>query len=528
MSWILLCIAWNKRYDPSYLLWFCDIALILIALGLFFRSAILVTAQLTALIVFHLGWNIDFWLYFLFNYFPIGSTAYMFYPDLGLFEKSLSFFNHVFAVPFALYGVYVLGAPKKAWLLQSVQTFIIFLLTYFFTRPEENINWMFGMEISDISPLNIHPILYYSMMIIAPPLIIYLPTNRIVTMLVGRWRSKKQKMINGINEVQVRISPVLSVPFILLTIFISIGISYLADIKCRLEPTVFQIMPQDHRIPLEAMPLSSIKTQVDRVTHNDKNSGEIPLLAWHSPAIPKRWSDSDNRWHVHTKDILRQVDADDIPAVPQEIFIYGRRSVFGSVVWAYIASDKYYLQKQCDLHGYRKTYKIRCNVGGHGLSEYMNPANGEIYDSREYNEILGKGTGAIYAIAVIEVVGKEIVSRSSYYLVKRRGIFSPQDIWFVIKDGVLVPLFSNPADPVHSRFAFQSSYDSSKGVPDIFTCDFLGYEMRNLTQSPDTFDLFVAPNGKPCKGIGWMDPTQLRYCRVKGNKTELCEIIDQD
>ena len=118
IAWIGISIFWYDRHGLSHLLWFCDIALLLTAIGLLFRCGLLVTAQLTAILAFHLGWNIDFWTYLCSGYLPIGATSYMFLPGLSLVEKSLSFFTHVFVIPSALYGVLVLGAPKRAWLFQ--------------------------------------------------------------------------------------------------------------------------------------------------------------------------------------------------------------------------------------------------------------------------------------------------------------------------------------------------------------------------------------------------------------------------
>jgi len=538
LSWILVSLAWCRRYNPGYLLWFCDVALLMTAVGLFLRSGMLVTAQLVAILVFHIGWNLDFWLYLFFGYLPIGSTAYMFYHDLTLFEKSLSFFNHVFIVPAALSGIYVLGVSNKAWLVQWAQTFLIFLLTYLFTRPAENINWMFGTEIFNITPAIVQPFLYYALMIIVPTLIIYWPTNRLIVFIVNRWNAKIREgthlsnpMLEDIVQARARsipshVSLLTATAAIFLATVASLAVSHMADMKCALDSTIFQVT-HNGRSPLGVMPLPTIKTRVDHIIFGERDTiREVSLFVWASQELPKQWSGFDHKWHVHTKALLRYVKAEHIPSVPQEVLLRGTRSVSGSVVWAFVASDSFYIQDNCDLRGNRKTYEVRCTIGGRGVSEYVNPSNGEIYPSTAYNEILGSGTGATYALGVIEVLGEKVVSRSPYYLVKRKGIRFPEDVWFVSKGRSLFPLLSNPAKPMLSRVAFQSLPNPANDTPDIFTCNFFGYEIRNLTRNPRRFDGFVALNGKPFEGIGWAGPDIIRYWTEREGKLMLLDIKD--
>ena len=248
---------------------------------------------------------------------------------------------------------------------------------------------------------------------------------------------------------------------------------------------------------LESLRTSGVSMSVDHITYKvGESSRQLPLLVWPHPTLPKQWSGFDNRLHAHTKSVLLEVSADEIPSAPQEVLLRGARTARGSVVWAYVASDDFYLQSYPDLHGYRDTYEVRCKIGGRGLSEYVDPATGKLFAPTAYSEILGNGTGAIYALGVIEVVEGEIVATSSYYLVKRRGLRAPEDIWFVQRDGNLTPLLSKPTDPVGSRVAFQSPLRLDYSAPEVFTCDFFGYDLRNLSDTPDVFDGFMGPGAK--------------------------------
>ena len=535
-----MALAWCRRYNSGYLLWFCDIALLLTGLGLLFRSAILVTAELTAILVFHLAWNIDFWLYLLLGYSLTGTTHYMFYPELSLTEKALSFFSHVFVVPAALYGAYVLGAPRRAWLLQWAQTLLVFLMTYLFTRPEENINWMFGTVLPGLSPAVMPPVFYYALMATGPPLLVYGPTNRLVTLLIhGRGQKSSRRMPGRYPSLiepdclaagfPLGLSPARAAIAVLLAALISLGVAQAADRKCTLDLALFEIA-EDGKSALEHMPARNVCAHVDHIVFGDAQvAREASLLTWDRLELPKQWSGLDGRLHVHSKSVLLGVDAERIPSVPQEVMLRGGRAVPGSVVWAYVASDDFHLQRLPDLRGNRKIYEVRCEIGGHGIAEYVNPSTGKLYPSTGQNEILGNGTGAIYVLGIVEVLRGRVAVRSPYYLVKRKGIRFPDDVWFTLRaGGEGTPFLSETAKPRSARVAFQSSPDPEHVPTDIFTCSFSGYEMRNLTRSPVRFEGFLTPDGRPCSSVGWISRSSVRYCTQEDGKMVAVVVDDRN
>ena len=532
LIYVSLAVAWCRRYNAGNLLWFCDVALLLTALGFLLRSAVLIAAQLSAIVVFHFAWHLDYWLFLLFGYSLTGATGYMFYPGLTLTEKSLSFFSHAFVVPAAVYGVYTLGVPRKAWLLQWAQTAALFSMTYALTRPGENINWMFGTGIFGLSPATISPAFYYALMIVVPPFLIYLPTNRLMERLVGKSKIEDGTkagldfQIDGIRIESPRLAKV-SEPTIagltalsVLAVLVSLAAARAAERKCALNPTFFQIA-RDGQSRLERMPGSAVASRVDHLMFGDKGSlREAPLVVWSHPVLPKQWSGLDSILHVHSKTVLSSLDERQIPSVPQEITLQGIRAVPGSIVWAYVASDDFHLQTIPDLPGSRSSYEIRCQIGSHGISEYVSPGDGHLYPATAYNELLGNGTGAVYIVGVVEERDGEIVSRSPYYLVKRKGIRFPDDIWYSSTGGLIVPLLSVPSDPVNARVAFQSSPDPVHVATDVFTSDFFGYDVKNLTRSPGRFEGFLTPNGDFCDGVGWATARTLKYCvQVDGRQS---------
>ena len=529
--WTMLSIAWYKRYGVTHLLWFCDISLLLTAIGLFLRSSILVTAQLVAVLIFHIVWNIDFWCYLASGYMLMGSTSYMFYSEISWMEKGLSFFTHLFIVPCTLYGVYIIGISRKAWLLQWAQTVLVFLLTYLLTRPEENINWLFGTDIFNISPQTTHPLLYYGAMMLIPPFVVYWPTNKLLVLIMGQIHKRRNvrtlDMVNAnIKDSGKLLRPLIMVTILLLSFFISMVVSFRVDRIYRINPTYFQMVNNSEPL-LETMPVSRVKTNVSQIRFGTENSTQYAdLLALPlSRKLPKQWFEYDNKLHVHTKAILQEVQKEQIPSVPQEIILEGFRSIPRSVVWGVVASDDFYVQTLCDLYVRRDKYELRCQIGGRGIAEFVSPTTGDLYLPTAHNEIIGSGIGAIYAICAIEVFDRKVVSRSAFYLVKRKGIRSPNDIWFVTKNGVLTPLLSNPLQPSHSLVAFESSSNADAAVSDVFVCDFFGYDIKNLTYDSNTFNSFVAPNQKSSDDIGWISPEVLRYYTKAKEKYVVDEIV---
>ncbi len=521
-----LAIAWCRRYNAGFLLWFCDVALLLTALGLLFRSAALVTAELTAVLVFHLAWNIDFWLYLLFGYSLTGATDYMFYPELNIAEKSLSFFNHAFVVPAAVYGVCVLGISRKAWLLQWLQTSLLFVLTYLLTRPEENINWMFGTVLSGLSPGVIRPIFYYTLMILVPPLLIYFPINRLLA-LTDQYIRKRQRDQGTTLGPLLDLSPTGAVIAMTLAVGLSFVAAHAANRKCLLDAALFEIGP-DGNSALERMPQSSEIAQVDQIVFGGKGAmREASLVTWRRLELPKMWSGVDRKLHVHSKGLLLDLDQQQIPPVPQEVILRGRRVAPGSVVWAYVASDDFYLQGFPDLRGNNKAYEVRCEIGGHGISEYVNSLDGKVYPSTDHNELLGNGVGAVYVLGIVEVIGGRVIARSPFYVVKRKGIRFPDDVWYEIKDEVVIPLLSDSAKPFEARVAFQSSPDPVHIPTHVFTASFFGYEVRDLTLNPDRFEGFLAPDGAFCDSSGWISTNSLRYCTQVGKDLVLNSVSDR-
>jgi hypothetical protein len=135
--------------------------------------------------------------------------------------------------------------------------------------------------------------------------------------------------------------------------------------------------------------------------------------------------------------------------------------------------------------------------------------------------------GAVYVLGVVEVQDGQIVAKSPYYVVKRTGIRFPEDVWFLRTRSGFTPILSKPGDPINSRVAFESPLNSGTGLPEIYSSDFWGYELRNLSKNPNGVDGFIPPNGDVSKSGGWVNDTVLKFYSDRKGKLVQVEIKDK-
>lgn len=119
------------------LFWYCNIAAIILALGILFNKKELIGAVLITAVPAQFLWILDFILN-LFGY-GFGRTQWLF--TSGLFIFTVSVILHASLIPISFFGVYKTGFSKKS-LLYGFIIFILlmFPLTYIFTPATENIN----------------------------------------------------------------------------------------------------------------------------------------------------------------------------------------------------------------------------------------------------------------------------------------------------------------------------------------------------------------------------------------------------
>lgn len=176
---VLVPVYWIQ-YGPTNFLWFSDIALFATLAALWLESRFLVSMMATGVLIFDTVWNFIFFSKLILGAGPEGLVGYMFDPEISVFIRALSLF-HVALPIIQLWTLGKLGYDVRAWKYQAVLGWIILLLTYVVTGPEQNINWVYGMT---EAPQQWLPALLYlaALMLIYPTLICF-PTHVILKRL---------------------------------------------------------------------------------------------------------------------------------------------------------------------------------------------------------------------------------------------------------------------------------------------------------------------------------------------------------
>jgi hypothetical protein len=171
---ILTVAVYSVKYGLGNFLWFSDIALLATMPALWFESSLIASMMTIGILLPEVFWNVTYFGRLLTNRRLAGLTDYMFDAQLPLYLRALSLF-HVFLPVLLLWMITRLGYAKDAWLAQSILAVIVLPLTYLFTDPAKNINWVHGPGVKQQKFL--HPLVYLFLLMIGFSLLVYLPTH---------------------------------------------------------------------------------------------------------------------------------------------------------------------------------------------------------------------------------------------------------------------------------------------------------------------------------------------------------------
>ncbi len=173
---MLLLVVYGRELGAANFLWGSDIALLVTLLALWLENRFLASMMAVGVLLPELFWNIDFFSHLVAGHDVLGldATAYMFASDKPLLLRGLSLF-HVFLPLVLLYLLMRLGYDRRAFAAQILLCWIILPLSYFFTDPARNINWVFG--IMEVPQTWMPGILYLFLLMLLFPLLVYWPTH---------------------------------------------------------------------------------------------------------------------------------------------------------------------------------------------------------------------------------------------------------------------------------------------------------------------------------------------------------------
>lgn len=173
---ILIPIYWRK-WGPANFLWFSDIALFGSVIALWMESKLLASMMAIGVLVPELYWNLELFVRLFTGYKLAGLTDYMWNKEKPLYLRLLSLFHTALPVILILM-LHNFGYDQSAIYFQTGLAWIILLLTFKFTNPSENINWVFGLGSSPQNKISSR--LFLIIIMLLYPIVLFLPTHLIL------------------------------------------------------------------------------------------------------------------------------------------------------------------------------------------------------------------------------------------------------------------------------------------------------------------------------------------------------------
>ncbi len=179
---VVLVVVYARTWGWANFLWFSDIALILSAPALWFESPLLASMMALAVVLPDGLWIVSFGWQLVTGKRFIGLSDYMFDATKPRWLRALSLF-HLWLPLLLLWTVAQLGYARHALIGMTLLCWVVLLICFFFTDPEENINWAFGFggKRQTRRSASLHLLLTMA----AFPLLVYLPTHALLTALFG-------------------------------------------------------------------------------------------------------------------------------------------------------------------------------------------------------------------------------------------------------------------------------------------------------------------------------------------------------
>jgi hypothetical protein len=172
------------KYGPANFLWFSDIGLLGIAAALWLEHRLLGSMMALAVLFPETLWLLSFLTGAIAKGRGVTTLAtYMFDSHIPLFLRLLSGAFHVALPPGALWLVYRYGYDDHALVAQTLLAWLVLPATLWLAPPAKNINWVrgFGHPPRRAIPLALH----FGLVMLAYPLLVYLPTHWLLARYFG-------------------------------------------------------------------------------------------------------------------------------------------------------------------------------------------------------------------------------------------------------------------------------------------------------------------------------------------------------
>jgi len=192
LIWTACVLVWApvywRQYGAQNFLFFCDMGNILITLGLWLESSLILSWQAVGLLVFQTLYAVDLIGAFLSGRHALGGTEYMFDPRIPLLVRLLGLY-HIVVPPLLLWALRRLGYDGRGFRLQLLTLWVVVPINFFW-RWQYNVNWARGLaHVEHTVPAWLYLLGYLTVV----PLVVYLPTHFALGHWAGRKRLERKK-----------------------------------------------------------------------------------------------------------------------------------------------------------------------------------------------------------------------------------------------------------------------------------------------------------------------------------------------
>jgi len=139
----VVAVTYWHAYGPRHLLWLCDVAMLMMVAAIWLESRALASMIAVGFLPTELLWAVDLVIQPIVPGNGMGIADYMYSTGLPLLLRVLSGF-HVVLLGMMLLTLARWGYDRRALMRQLPVSWVLFVVTWLTTRPERNINWVYG------------------------------------------------------------------------------------------------------------------------------------------------------------------------------------------------------------------------------------------------------------------------------------------------------------------------------------------------------------------------------------------------
>jgi len=189
IGWTVFVLVWAplywRQWGPTTFLWFCDVANLLILVGLWRESSLILSWQAVSVLLFQIVYSVDVAGRAILGRHLIGGTEWVF-DDASIPPsiKAISVAMHLATPPMLLWVLRRLGYDRRGLACQAATACVLLPLCWFVSDAATNLNWVY-------KPFNkpqvwMAPALYLLVCILGYTVLVFLPTHVVLLRFFGR------------------------------------------------------------------------------------------------------------------------------------------------------------------------------------------------------------------------------------------------------------------------------------------------------------------------------------------------------